>query len=205
VGNLLDVARLESGKIMPRLDWHDARDVVQTTLRELQRELSAHPVKLEMPTEPMLVRLDFSLVQHALANLLMNAATHTPPGTPVEVQANFAEESLVLSVADRGPGIPAELLPRLRQIFVRPMRQRAAELRLTLPGICRGARRNYCAANRPGGGAISLRLPQREKPHLSNRSDEHAATKAVRSHWSLMMNRRFVACCSRASRMISRL
>src|SRR6185369_4320993 len=119
VGNLLDVARLESGKIMPRLDWHDARDVVQTTLRELQRELSAHPVKLEIPTEPMLVRLDFSLVQHALANLLMNAATHTPPGTPVEVQANFAEESLVLSVADRGPGIPAELVPRVFDKFFR--------------------------------------------------------------------------------------
>jgi len=33
VGNLLDVARLESGQVRPRLDWHDARDLVQTTLR----------------------------------------------------------------------------------------------------------------------------------------------------------------------------
>ena len=41
VGNLLDVARLESGQVRPRLDWHDARDLVQTTLRELQRELAA--------------------------------------------------------------------------------------------------------------------------------------------------------------------
>ena len=80
VGNLLDVARLESGQVRPRLDWHDARDLVQTTLRELQRELAAHPVKLEMPAAPLLVRLDFSLVQHALANLLLNAANHTPAG-----------------------------------------------------------------------------------------------------------------------------
>jgi two-component system sensor histidine kinase KdpD len=40
VGNLLDVARLESGQVRPNLDWHDARDLVQTTLRELQRELA---------------------------------------------------------------------------------------------------------------------------------------------------------------------
>src|SRR6266853_7050566 len=54
VGNLLDVARLESGAIVPRLDWYDARDLVQTTIRELQRELTAHPVKLELPPQPML-------------------------------------------------------------------------------------------------------------------------------------------------------
>src|SRR5208283_1335154 len=71
VGNLLDVARLESGQVRPRLDWHDARDLVQTTLRELQRELAGHPMKLDLPAAPLLVRLDFSLAQHALANLLL--------------------------------------------------------------------------------------------------------------------------------------
>src|SRR5205823_2431924 len=87
VGNLLDVARLESGKVSPRLDWYDARDLVQTAIRELQRELVSHPVTLELPAEPMLARFDFSLMQHALANLLVNAAVHTPPGTHVGVQA----------------------------------------------------------------------------------------------------------------------
>src|SRR4030095_8911661 len=66
VGNLLDVARLEAGKVRPHLDWHDARDLVQTTLRELQRELATHSVKVELPAGPLLVRLDVSLVQHAL-------------------------------------------------------------------------------------------------------------------------------------------
>jgi len=67
----------------------------------------------------MLARFDFSLVQHALANLLINAATHTPPGTTIEVRAQFAEDCLVLTVADRGPGIPSELLPRIFDKFVR--------------------------------------------------------------------------------------
>ena len=69
VGNLLDVSRLEAGQIRPRLDWHDARDLVQTTVRDLQCELSRHPVKLELPANPLLARLDFSLLQQGACQL----------------------------------------------------------------------------------------------------------------------------------------
>ncbi len=168
VGNLLDVARLESGKISPRTDWHDARDLVQTTLRELERELSGHPVKLELPNEPMLVRLDFSLVQHALANLLVNAATHTPSGTPIEVQARLDCNTLILSVADRGPGIPLELLPRMFEKFIRAPHAPTggSGLGLTIAkGFIEAQGGKISADNRPGGGAMfALSLPQSEKP-----------------------------------------
>src|SRR6267378_6260626 len=168
VGNLLDVARLESGKVVPRLDWHDARDLVQTTLRELKQELSSHPVKLDLPSQPMLVRLDFSLAQHALANLLVNAAIYTPPGTPVEVQAQSADSSLMLSVADRGPGIPAELLPRVFEKFFRAPNAAAggSGLGLTIAkGFVEAHGGTIVAANRPSGGAVfTLRFPQTEPP-----------------------------------------
>jgi two-component system sensor histidine kinase KdpD len=168
VGNLLDVARLESGKVRPRLDWHDARDLVQTTLRELERELATHPVKVELPAGPLLVRLDVSLVQHALANLLLNAASHTPAGTPLDVEAQFADGNLVLSVADRGPGIPAEWLPRIFDKFFRaPSAPTGGSgLGLTIvKGFVEAHGGTVTADNRPGGGAIfTLRLPQPEKP-----------------------------------------
>src|SRR5882762_10015079 len=168
VGNLLDVARLESGKVRPRLDWHDARDLVQTTLRELQRELAAHPMKAELPAGPLLVRLDVSLVQHALANLLLNAVNHTPAGTPVEVQAQLAESNLVLSVADRGPGIPAEWLSRIFDKFFRAPNAPTggSGLGLTIvKGFVEAHGGTVTADNRPGGGAIfTMRLPQLEKP-----------------------------------------
>ena len=168
VSNLLDVARLESGKVLPRLDWHDVRDLVQTTLRELQRELEAHPVRSEMPTEPLLARIDFSLVQHALANLLLNAASHTSPGTPVQVQATLADGSLVLSVADRGAGIPAETLPRIFDKFFRGPEAPAggSGLGLTIAkGFVEAHGGTITAENRPSGGAVfTLRLPQPERP-----------------------------------------
>lgn len=168
VGNLLDVTRLESGQIRPRLDWHDARDLVQTTLQELRRELSAHPVKTELPAEPLLARFDFSLLQHALANLLLNAAAHTPPDTPVEVRAQPVDGSLILAVADRGPGIPPEVLPRIFDKFFRVTGAPAggSGLGLTIvKGIVEAHGGSVTAENRPGGGAIfTLRLPQTEKP-----------------------------------------
>jgi two-component system sensor histidine kinase KdpD len=168
VGNLLDVARLESGKVVPRLDWHDARDLVQTTLRELKHELANHPVKLDLPSEAVLVRLDFSLAQHALANLLVNAATHTPPGAPVEIQVQSADSSLLLSVADRGPGIPAELLPRVFEKFFRAPNAPAggSGLGLTIAkGFVEAHGGTIVAANRPSGGAVfTLRFPQTEPP-----------------------------------------
>ncbi len=168
VGNLLDVARLESGKVRPHLDWHDARDLVQTTLRELQRELAAHPVKLEMPAAPLLVRLDFSLVQHTLGNLLLNAANHTPAGTLVEVQAQLADDCLLLTVADRGPGIPVEWLPRIFDKFFRAPNAPTggSGLGLTIvKGFVEAHGGTVSASNRPGGGAIfSMRLPQPDKP-----------------------------------------
>lgn len=167
VGNLLDVTRLESGQIRPRLDWHDARDLVHTTLQELERELATHPVQTNLPAEPLLARFDFSLMQHALANLLRNAAAHTPPGTPIEVQAQLAEDSLILSVMDRGAGIAPDVLPRIFDKFFRAANAPAggSGLGLTIvKGFVEAHGGSVSVENRPSGGAVfTLRLPQTEK------------------------------------------
>jgi two-component system, OmpR family, sensor histidine kinase KdpD len=170
VGNLLDVARLESGKVRPNLDWHDARDLLQTTLRELRRELASHPVSSEIPHEPILVRLDFSLLQHALGNLLLNAVAHTPSGTAVTVGAKVVDGALVLTVADRGAGIPPELLPRVFDKFFRAPNAPTggSGLGLTIvKGFVEAHGGVVNVENRPDGGAMfTLRLPQPEKPPI---------------------------------------
>ncbi len=167
VGNLLDVARLESGQVRPRLDWHDARDLVQTTLRELSRDLGAHPVKLDLPAAPLLVRLDFSLMQHALGNLILNAANHTPADTAIEISPQLANEILSLSVADHGPGIPPEWLPRIFEKFFRaPTAPTGGSgLGLTIvKGFVEAHGGSIAAENRAGGGArFTIKLPQPEK------------------------------------------
>jgi two-component system sensor histidine kinase KdpD len=171
VGNLLDLARLEHGNVSVRADWHDARDVVETTVRELGRDLAAHEVTIDAPSEPLLAWLDFSLMQHALANLLRNAAVHTPAGTPIEVTVTSADDEVVWSVADHGPGIAPDLLPRVFDKFVR-----AADAPPGGSGLGLAIARGFVAAHggrldaaaREGGGAVfTLRLPQPARPILT--------------------------------------
>ena len=59
------------------------------------------------------------LAQQALTNLLLNAAVHTPSGTPVQVSALTDSDALVLAVADRGPDFGAEALPLIFDKFYR--------------------------------------------------------------------------------------
>lgn len=170
VGNLLDVAKLEAGKVHPRLDWHDARDLVQTTLRELKRELANHPTFSHFPEGNLLVRFDYSLVQHALSNLILNAATHTPVGTPIDVNVTLSDGTLQLSVGDRGPGIPSEVLPRIFDKFYRApdAPTGGSGLGLTIAkGFIEIQGGHVIVSNRAGGGALfTLVLPQPEKPPM---------------------------------------
>ena len=168
VGNLLDVSRLESGHMRLNLDWCDVRDLVQTTVRLLEREVSGREVKVEVPEKIPLARLDFTLVQQALANLLLNAVVHTPPGTPILVQALWEPHLLIFNVADNGPGLPPDLLTRIFDKFFRAPDAPAGGSGLGLAivkGFVEAHGGQISVANRPGGGAIfTIRLPQKESP-----------------------------------------
>jgi two-component system sensor histidine kinase KdpD len=119
VGNLLNIARVESGQVKPKLDWCDVGDLINVTLKSVEKEMTEHPVKAILDPQLGLARMDFALMEQALINLLLNAAFHTPPGTPIQLSARAADGELVLTVADRGRGIPPESLPRLFEKFYR--------------------------------------------------------------------------------------
>jgi two-component system sensor histidine kinase KdpD len=167
VGNLLDVTRLGSGHVRPNLDWCDVGDLIQVTVHSLERELAGREVKLDIPEKLPLARLDFTLIQQALSNLLLNASVHTPAGTPVSIQARLEKAELLLTVADQGPGLTPELLPRIFDKFFRAPNAPAGGSGLGLAivkGFVEAHGGQIAAANRPGGGAMfTIRIPQTEK------------------------------------------
>jgi two-component system sensor histidine kinase KdpD len=168
VGNLLDVTRVEAGHVSARLDWCDLGDLVQATLRTLQRELSGRNVKVEIAEKLPLARLDFTLMQQALSNLLLNAVTHTPAGTTILLQCRLDQGCFILRVADNGPGLNPELLPRIFEKFVRAPTAPAGGSGLGLAiakGFVEAQNGRISAENRPGGGAVfTIRVPQVEPP-----------------------------------------
>lgn len=168
VGNLLDVTRLDSGHVRPKLDWCDVGDLMQTTVRSLERELAGREIKVEVAGKIPLARLDFTLMQQALANLLLNAVVHTPGSAPILLQARHENGQLVLSVADNGPGLSPDLLPRIFDKFFRAPNAPAGGSGLGLAivkGFVEAHGGKIFAANRPGGGAMfTIKIPQTEKP-----------------------------------------
>lgn len=167
VGNLLDVTRLESGHVQAKLEWCDIGDIIQTTLRTLERELAGREVKLEVAKTP-LAHLDFTLMQQTLSNLLLNTVMHTPNHTTILVQAYTEGKELVLRVGDNGPGLPPELLPRVFEKFVRAPNAPPGGSGLGLAivkGFVEAQGGRISAENKLSGGAVfTIRLPQSETP-----------------------------------------
>ncbi len=165
VSNLLDQTRLESGALKPRLDWCDARDLINAALDGVRDALAGHPLEIVVAADMPPVRADFALTEQALANLLLNASRHTPDGTPVFVTAGVDREGAraFFTVADRGAGFPLGMRERLFKKFERGDAARAGGLGLGL-SIVRG----FIAAQggavmvgeNPGGGAVfTIYLP----------------------------------------------
>jgi len=171
VGNLLDMTRLESGKVKPRLEWCDLADLVNVALRRNETELARHPVRVQLPKGLPLVRMDFVLMEQALNNLLLNAAAYTAEGTPVEITAAGGAGEVSLTVADRGPGLPPESLPHVFEKFYRVPGAPPGGTGLGLSivkGFVEAHGGRVEARNRDGGGAqFSLYLPVESTPEPS--------------------------------------
>ena len=70
------------------------------------------------PAPPVVLVGDEYRLTQALLNLVVNARTHTPPGTPITVDAVTEDQHIAFRVADRGPGIDPDLLPSVFDPFV---------------------------------------------------------------------------------------
>jgi len=89
--------------------------VVELTTAEMQ-ENGVH-VSVDMPREPLMVRVDGELMQQALLNLLLNGMQAMRGGGAMQVRLRREHQSAVVEVADEGEGIPPEVLPRIFELY----------------------------------------------------------------------------------------
>jgi len=171
VGNLLSMTRLEAGHVKVKSDWCDVADLVQVTVKDLQKDLAQHRVTVGIAPGLPLVRMDFVLMQQALANLLLNAAVHTPAGTSIQISAAAQADALVLTVADNGPGLPPDALPLIFDKFYRAPTAPAGGTGLGLAivkGFVEAQGGRVKAENHPAGGAaFTIRVPLAKAPPVA--------------------------------------
>ncbi|UZW54922.1 sensor histidine kinase KdpD [Sphingobium sp. JS3065] len=106
VANLLDMARVEAGALPMKIEPTDLFDAVGSAVRDTRQSLAGHEVKVDIPPDIPLVRVDPVLLHHCLINLLDNAGRYGEPETPVTIGGRRENGAILLSVIDEGPGIP---------------------------------------------------------------------------------------------------
>jgi two-component system sensor histidine kinase KdpD len=133
-------------------------EIVGAALHRARRELAAHPVDVNVPSDLPLIFVDGLLLEQVFVNLVENAARYTPPGTHVTIWAAVDGKSLRFAVQDNGPGLPKGSTERIFDKFYRghPNVEGGRGSGLGL-AICRAIAKAHggsiVALNRPSGGA----------------------------------------------------
>jgi two-component system sensor histidine kinase KdpD len=177
VSNILDMARLDAGMIQLHKEWYPVEEIIGTMLTRFSKQMGGREVKVTLPRGIPLIYCDAVMIEQVLSNLLKNALRYTPAGSPLEIAAEISADSVEISLADRGPGIPAGLENRLFEKFYR-LREETAQsgVGLGLP-ICRAIVAvhggSIRARNRADGGAIfSFLLPLDHPPPEALQEEE---------------------------------
>ncbi|MDX2078468.1 MAG: sensor histidine kinase KdpD [bacterium] len=155
VENLLDMSRLESGRLSLKWDWCDLTDIIGVALKQLG-EYQTRNIQLDLPADLPLIYVDFGLMVQILVNLLDNACRYTPPDKPIRITASKYQKQLHVSVIDKGTGIPPELLERVFDKFYRLPGTTTGGTGLGLSisrGLAEAHKATIKAENMPEGGA----------------------------------------------------
>jgi two-component system sensor histidine kinase KdpD len=174
VHNLLDVARLQTGKIVLNCEWQPLEEVIGSSLKAMAGVLGARAVSVELAPDLPPLEFDAVLLERVFCNLLENAAKYAPQGDIV-ISARLAGQMVEIAVVDSGPGLPPNAEESVFELFERGHNSGAGGgLGLA---ICRAiveAHGGHIRAERraEGGTRMVFTLPQGTPPTLEDESGE---------------------------------
>jgi len=167
VADLLDLSRLNAGELPVRAELNAAEDLVGAAIQQVSGAFAGRELRTSIAwSEPVLVgRFDFVHALRIVVNLLENAHKYSPRTQPVDIELSRAGNMIEISVADRGPGVPAAERERIFEPFYRPERSTpdagSAGLGLSIAlrlAMAQGGTLTY--QDREGGGSVfTLGLP----------------------------------------------
>ena len=179
VTNLLDMARIQSGKIRLRVEWQSMEEIIGGALKSAQSSLGERRVAVQIERGAPLVECDAVLIERVLANLLENAAKYTPPDTPLEIVVHAVAAEMHVGVRDHGPGVAKGQQEAIFEKFTRGNAESAT------PGvglglaICRAIveahrGRIWVEPTHPRGATFTFSLPLGTPPAIDLAADAKA-------------------------------
>lgn len=166
VKNLMQMTRVESGAMVPRLQLADVDDLIGTCLDNAQRRLEKYNVYVDVAERLPLISIDFVLMETVLMNLLENACKYSQPDSTISVLAYQEDDQIIVDVKDQGQGIPSE---DLGAVFDKFFRVKARDSKVAGTGlglaICKGILEGHngsieALSDGPGNGTtMRIHLP----------------------------------------------
>lgn len=105
VGEAAQMAQLEANQVELHREPHHIQEVIERALEESKKPLAGHSVEVDVAGGLPALRFDLDRIKDVLNHLLENAGKYSAAGTPIRVTAESKDDQVVVSVADRGPGI----------------------------------------------------------------------------------------------------
>ncbi len=168
VGNLLDMAKLNSGTITLRKEWQPLEEVVGASIKLLGSALRSHPVRVHLPSTLPLLEFDAILLERVFCNLIENAAKYSPEMMPITISATERNNHVFVEVVDGGPGFPPGKEAESFEMFVRGASESSTPGAGLGLAICRTIIEAHdghiYAENRDGGGCVCFSLPKGSPP-----------------------------------------
>jgi PAS domain S-box-containing protein len=115
VDDLLDINRINQGKIVLQVALIDMRAVVEHAVETCRPLIESrdHKLEIQVPDETVPVRGDMVRLAQVVVNLLTNAANYTPPGGRIDLMVRASESEAVVTVVDNGIGIAPDMVARI--------------------------------------------------------------------------------------------
>ncbi|MDD6309342.1 MAG: DUF4118 domain-containing protein [Clostridia bacterium] len=108
VENLLSVTRIDDGQMRIHTSMHLVDEVIEESLRHIDRRSEEHCIKTIVKNELLLVKIDARLISQVIVNIVNNAIKYTPKGSTITISAEKEDKNVKISIADNGHGIPDE-------------------------------------------------------------------------------------------------
>jgi two-component system, OmpR family, sensor histidine kinase KdpD len=163
IENLLNMSRLETGRISLKADWCDVHDLANHVAASLKDELSSCEFLTVIPDDMPLVMIDFGLMEQVLHNLVLNATQNSPAGGRIRLKMFYDNGYLNIQVMDRGTGFPVSELGSVFNKFYRGKNAKAGGTGLGLSivkGFVEAHNGTITAENRTNGGArFIIKIP----------------------------------------------
>jgi K+-sensing histidine kinase KdpD len=122
VEGLTKLARIDAGELHPQRQWSSVQEIVMAAMKRAERRTRGHRLEIWIDDELPSIKVDDHAIAEVVYTLVDNAAKYSPADSMIKVTATTQNETVVLTVEDNGPGIPADLRPRVFEKFFRAMR-----------------------------------------------------------------------------------